>query len=79
MGRRSEQIRWGRLKTRDLMLNYNGILGLILWQNIANHCKNTSTSLQLSVSGMLTHVFTLFSCRFCAVDEADSCRLSSAR
>ena len=29
-GRHSEEIRWERLKMRDLMLKYNGILVLIL-------------------------------------------------
>ena len=54
-GRHSEEILLGRLKMRDLVQKYNGILGLILSQNSTNHCK-TSTSLQLSVSDMLTHV-----------------------
>ena len=41
---------------RDLMLKYNGISGEILQQNSTNHCKKTSTRLQLSVSDTLTHV-----------------------
>ena len=28
-GRHSEEIRWGRLKTWDIVLKHNGILGLI--------------------------------------------------
>jgi len=40
--RDSEEIRRGRLKLRDLMPKYNGILGLILQQNSTNHCKNSN-------------------------------------
>jgi len=40
--RDSEEIRRGRLKMRDLMPKYNGILGLILQQNSTNDCKNSN-------------------------------------
>ena len=40
--RHSEEIRWGvgTTKNADLMLKYNGILGLVLQRNSTNHCKN---------------------------------------
>jgi len=40
------------------MLKYNGLLGLILSQNSTQIIAKTSTSLQISVSDMLTHVLT---------------------
>jgi len=40
------------------MLKYNGLLGLILSQNSTQIIAKTTTSLQISVSDMLTHVLT---------------------
>ena len=39
-GHRSEEIRWGGLKMRDLVLKYNGILGLICNKNSTNRCTD---------------------------------------
>jgi len=50
-----EEIRWGRLKMRDLLLKYNGILGLIL-SKTALIIAETSSSLQLTVIDVLTYV-----------------------
>ena len=47
--RRGEEIRWGRLKMRDLMLTYDGILGSISCNKTAQIVAKTSSSLQLSV------------------------------
>ena len=41
---------------RDLMLKHNGILGLMSCNKTAQIIAKTSTSLQLSVSNMLTGV-----------------------
>jgi len=41
---------------RDLVLKYNGILGLISCNRTAQIIAKSSTSLQLSVSDTLTHV-----------------------
>ena len=55
--RHCEEIRQGRLKTRDLVLNYSGILDLILLCNEAVEIvARTPTSLQLSVSDVLARV-----------------------
>jgi len=55
-GRRSEEIGCARLKMSDLALKYSGILGLISRNKTAEIIAESSTSLQLSVSDMLTHV-----------------------
>ena len=46
----------GATENAGFNAKYNGILGLILYKKTAQITAKTSTSLQLSVTDMLTHV-----------------------